>query len=263
MAAAIALGFFWLSALSSQLSASASDQAAPDDTFSKPLTTTVARLAEQPALSAKDCADLAQTTLTYGERLKSSQQKVSEMVVHDALAAVSLGERADAKAADWPKLRRDLEALLEKPPEQDKKDQDQQDQQQQQQNQDRNQPQQSQDQQNRDQQQKQDQQQNQQQQDQQNQSQEQQEKQQQDAFGDMKESEQEKKPDDQQQPPPPQPQTQKVGGQKKEKAEAPTDPELAMPLQKLEQVRNQDSPARLQQIMQGQPQKTQKKGKDW
>jgi Ca-activated chloride channel family protein len=262
MAAALAFGLFWLSALSPQLSAAPAEKPAPDDTLAKPLTTTVARLAEKPDLSAKDCADLAQTTLTYGQRVKSAQQKVSEVVVHDALAAVSLGEKADVKAADWPQLRRDLEALLEKPPEQDKKDQDKQDEQQK--NQDRNQQQQQQNQQNRDQQQKQDQPQNQQQQEQQNQSQEQQqEQQQQDAFGDMKESEQEKKPDDQPQPPPPQPQTQKVGGQKQEKSAAPTDPELAVPLQKLDQVRNQDSPARLQQIMQGQPQKTPKKGKDW
>jgi Ca-activated chloride channel family protein len=45
--------------------------------------------------------------------------------------------------------------------------------------------------------------------------------------------------------------------------EVPLDPDLAMPLQKLEQVRNQDSPAKLQQLMQGQPQKAPKKGKDW
>ena len=34
-------------------------------------------------------------------------------------------------------------------------------------------------------------------------------------------------------------------------------------LQKLEQVREQDSPAKLQQIMQGPPQKTKTTGKDW
>jgi Ca-activated chloride channel family protein len=68
--------------------------------------------------------------------------------------------------------------------------------------------------------------------------------------------------------PKPQPQTgtQKVGGQQDKKREDQTAPELAMPLQKLEQVKNQDSPAKLQQIMQGQEQQQQKPktaGKDW
>jgi Ca-activated chloride channel family protein len=36
-----------------------------------------------------------------------------------------------------------------------------------------------------------------------------------------------------------------------------------MPLQKLEQVRNQDSPAKLQQLMQGQQQKPKGTGKNW
>lgn len=65
--------------------------------------------------------------------------------------------------------------------------------------------------------------------------------------------------------PKPQPQagTQKVGGQKEEKPAEPLDAEMAMPLQKLEQVRNQDSPAKLQQLMQGQPPKQKPTGKNW
>ena len=76
----------------------------------------------------------------------------------------------------------------------------------------------------------------------------------------MKDQKAEKKP----QPPPPQPGTQKVGGQQDKKpVEQSQDPELAMPLQKLEQVRSQDSPAKLQQLMQGQQQKPKTTGKDW
>ncbi|MBX3736500.1 MAG: VWA domain-containing protein [Candidatus Didemnitutus sp.] len=249
----------WLSALSSQLSALAAE-GGETDTLSKPLTTTVARLVDKSALAAKDCADLAQTTLTYGERMKSGQQRPPEGVVKDALTAVDLGEKADPKAADWPRLRKELEQLLEKPPE-DKKQDQKQDQQQKQDQKNQQQNQQNEDQQKQDQQQ-------QQQQDQQNsdqQKQQEQQKQQQDAFGDMKDQKEPPKTDDEKQPPqqPPQPQTQKVGGQKEKKMEVPLDPDLAMPLQKLEQVRNQDSPAKLQQLMQGQPQKAPKKGKDW
>jgi Ca-activated chloride channel family protein len=235
---------------------------AQEDTLAKPLSTTVARLSEKTGLSAKDFADLALTTITYGQRMKSGQQHPPETVIRDALQGVDLGEKLEAKAADWPKLRADLEELLKKeePPPQDKKDQDKQkqDQQKKDQQQQDQQQQQNQDQQKSDEQKQQDQK------DQQQQDQPQQ-KQNQDAFGDMKDQQDQKK--DQQaepKPQPPKPGTQKVGGQQDKQAEEKNqDPELAMPLQKLEQVRNQDSPAKLQQIMQGQQQKPKTPGKDW
>ena len=213
------------------------------DTLAKPLSTTVARLAEKDALTAKDCSELASTTITYGQRLQSSQQHPRESVIRDALQAVDLGEKTDAKAADWAKLRSDLEDLLkqeeQKKKEQEKKNEEQKKQDQQQQNQDQSQ-------------------QDQQKSDQQKQEQQQQ-KQNQDAFGDMKKQQEQKS----EQKPPPQPGTQKVGGQKDKKPSDPQEAELAMPLQKLEQVRQQDSPAKLQQLMQGPPQKTKANGKDW
>lgn len=227
---------------------------APSDPLAKPLSTTVARLAENPALSAKDCAELAQTTITYGQRLKSAQQRAPEGVIRDALQGVEVGEKADARAADWPKLRADLEELLKKeePPPQDKKKQDQQKQDQQKKDQ---QQQQNQDQQKSDEQKQQDRK-------EQQQQEQQPPKQSQDAFGDMKDKPEPPKPD--QKPSPPRPGTQKVGGQQDKKPEDQTqDPDLAMPLQKLEQVRNQDSPAKLQQIMQSQQQKPKPTGKDW
>lgn len=221
------------------------------DTLAKPLVTAVARLAENNALAASDCAELAQTTITYGQRVKTAQQHPAENVVRDALQAVDLGEKLERKAADWPHLRQELEALLKKeePPPEDKKPQDQ----------DKK---------------KQDQTQKQEQQKDQSSQQDQQKSDQsppaepppakdKDAFGNMQEQKNqppEKKPT----PPPPPPGTQKVGGQQDKKPDNQLqDPELAMPLQKLEQVRNQDSPAKLQQLMQGQPQKPKAKGKDW
>ncbi len=236
------------------LTAYASAAEPPGDTLAKPLSTTVARLAEKDTLAAKDCSELAETTITYGQRVKSAQQRPPERVIRDALQAVDLGEKLDAKAADWPKARQDLEDLLKKeePPPQDKKqnqDQQKQDQQdKQQQNQDQNQQQQNQDKQ-----------QTEQQKQEQQKQQDQQQKKNQDAFGDMKDQKAEKKPQ-----PPSQPGTQKVGGQQDKKPEEQQqDPELAMPLQKLEQVRNQDSPAKLQQIMQSQQQKPKPTAKDW
>ena len=245
---------FLLTAYCLPLKARAAEQ--PSDTLAKPLSTTVARLAEKDALSAKDYSELAQTTITYGQRAKSAQQQPPENVIRDALQAVDQGEGLDAKAADWPRERKELQDLLKKdepPPQKDqpKQNQDKQKQDQQKQNQQKQDPQNN-PQQNQEQQQQQDQSKS----DQQQQPQ----KQNQDAFGDMKDQKAEKKP----QPPPPQPGTQKVGGQQDKKpVEQSQDPELAMPLQKLEQVRSQDSPAKLQQLMQGQQQKPKTTGKDW
>ena len=267
-AAAALLILFGISAFTIHHSALAAE-----DSLAGPLTTTITRLAAKEALSAKDCSELAETTLTFGQRLRSAQQQPPENVIRDALAAVDQGEQADAKAADWPKLRKELEELLQKnePPKQDQKKPDQQkqdqknkddqqkDNQQKQNQQDKD----SKDQQQKDQQGKPDQQKSDQkkQDEQKNESQNQPEPKQ-DAFGDMKEKE----------PPPPKPEpkqqppssgTQKVGGQTEKKPDTPLDPELAVPLQKLEQVRDQDSPAKLQQIMQGKPQKTKPVSKDW
>jgi Ca-activated chloride channel family protein len=66
--------------------------------------------------------------------------------------------------------------------------------------------------------------------------------------------------------PPPSRDTQKVGGtpEKKDAEQKPADPQLALPLQKLDQLRNQDSPAQLFQLMDaGKKTAPKKKGKDW
>jgi Ca-activated chloride channel homolog len=238
--------------------ASGAEGAQPSDTLAKPLSTTVARLAEKDGLSAKDCSEMAQTTITYGQRVKSAQQHPPENVIRDALQAVDSGEKLDPKAADWPKLRAELEELLKKdePPPQDKKDQQKQDQDQQKKDQPPQDQQQQQDQEKDGQ--KSDEQKEQEEKDQPQQPQQQN----QDAFGDMKDQPKPQTPDPKSQPP--SPGTQKVGGQKDKPPEDQTqDPQLAMPLQKLDQVRNQDSPAKLQQIMQGQQAKPKTPGKDW
>ena len=261
----LGLGLLWLSAFSLPHSASAAETAPAEDALAKPLAMVITRLAEKPALTAKDYAEIGQTTVTYGERLKTGQQPAPERVIRDALQAVDAGEELDAKAADWPRLRQELEALLpkdenkdeKKPEDQKNQDQQKQDQAKQDQNQQQNQDQPNQDQQQSSDQQKQDQQ-------GQPDGQPEEEKQQQDAFGDMKEQEPDAKPQTPDPKPQPQSGTQKVGGQQDKKPENETqDPNLAVPLQKLEQVRNQDSPAKLQQIIQGQQKQPAAKGKDW
>ena len=66
-------------------------------------------------------AELAETTVTYGQRLKSARQRAPESVLRDALEAADLGEKADPKAANWTQFRQQLQDLLKKdepPPEQ-------------------------------------------------------------------------------------------------------------------------------------------------
>ncbi|SDS21585.1 VWA domain-containing protein [Opitutus sp. GAS368] len=254
-AVAVVAALVLFSVLCHPSSACGAESEAPSDPLAKPLSTTVARLAAKDTVTAKEYSELAQTTVTYGQRVKSSQQQPPEPVIRDALAAVDTGEKLDAKAADWPRVRSELEELLKKeePPKQDKKDQDKKDQQQQDKQQQKDQQKQDQ---NKDQQ-------DQKKQDQQSQDQKDQQPQQQnkDAFGDMKDKPDQKKAEPKPSTPPAG--TQKVGGQQEKQPAEPIDAELAMPLQKLEQVRNQDSPAKLQQIMQGPQQKPKTTGKNW
>jgi len=254
-----------------------------DATAADSLTKIVGHLSAKDSASAVDWANLAQTTLTYGQRLQSTQEPVPEGPVRDALAAVDAGEALDAHAADWPKLRRELAALKKKPDEQKPPPQQQkQPQQQQSQKNDSNQNQQNssqnpssggkspQDQ------------------SQQNQSSPSQkndaEKNQQNspqnspssgspqnqqppgppAFGDMKEKS----------PTPAQPRSQpaearelqKIGGapEKRTGDAATDDPALVVPMAKLDQLKQQDSPAVLYQLLRGEnaPPPT-PNGKNW
>ena len=72
------------------------------------------------------------------------------------------------------------------------------------------------------------------------------------------------------QPPPPPPdqantgETQKIGGQPRQQSGAKADPSLVLPIQKLDQLRNQDSPAQLFQMLDSRERKSPpKKGRDW
>lgn len=98
--------------------------------LSAPVSEIIGRLAARKSLSATDYADLARATATYGERARGSEQPAPESVIRDALAATAAGESLDPKAADWPALRAQLEALLPTdtppPPKQDPSKSDQQ-----------------------------------------------------------------------------------------------------------------------------------------
>ena len=207
---------------------------AEDPASPAPLAHIVGRLAAQDARSARDWAELAGETLSWGGRVQSAQQPVPDGPVRDALASVDAGSALDAHAADWPKLRTELEGLLQKPPQNQQKQKQQQNQQNQQQQQNQ------QNQQNSGQ--NQSQQQQQQQQNQSSSSQNQQQNQQrQSAFGGMNNN-----------PPPPSPDaTQKVGGTGAHPRQDPaqSDPALAASLEKLDQIRGQDSPAELFQMI--------------
>lgn len=220
----------------------------------------VEQFAAQPMLSAEDCAKLARETLTHGQMQRQSGQPVKPGIVQDGLAAVDQGERTEPKAANWPELRTQLQDLLNPPPQQDQKQDEKKNEEQQKQQQ--KQEQQSQDQKNEHSQ------------DQQKQEQQQQDQQKSEQQKQQEQAEQQRQQDEkqqqsqQQQPaqsePPKEEQTQKIGGEKPKDAELRDHPELAVPLQKLDQVRDQDSPAELfDRLNNAEPRSSDQPKKDW
>ncbi len=208
----------------------------------------VAQLAAQPTLSAADCEKLARETLTHGQAVRQTGQPVKPGIVHDGLAAVDRGDALAPKATDWPTLRAQLQELLQPPPQQEQR-KDEQKQEEQKKDQ---------------QQQQQDQKQNDQQKSEEQKQQEQQQQQQEQQSEEQKRQEQQQ----QQSPPPPEPpkenQTQKIGGEQKKDDERKEHPELAVPLQKLDQVRDQDSPAELFELLHSnEPKPAGQPKKDW
>ena len=214
----------------------------------------VGRLAGQASQSALDWAELGRETVTWGQHLKSARQEVPAGPVRDALRAVDLGSAADSKASDWPRLKSELEDLLKKP-----------DDQKQNQNQDQNKDQ--------DKDKKQDEKK-----DQSQKPQDQKDSQDQQKPGSQGQPGQPDQPKDKPQPekagdrkpeprdgalgdmkaPTPAPTpghrepsgaTQKVGGTRKQDDPASQDPELAVPLERLEQLKNEDSPTEIFQML--------------
>lgn len=252
------------------------------DPFAAPLSSLVARLATQPTLPARDYGDMAQTTLTYAQRRHETSQPTTSGTIRDGLAAVTAGEALDPTATDWAELRRKLSAFLdpeEPPPEsdQDSPPQDGQgesDPNKQNESGERS-PEDSKS-------------------DSNNENADQPSPSESDPEGtgdppdspgpDDEESPQREPPNDaarafndlektpdlaeapapgEAQPEPPPADTQEVGGQPNRPTPAEINPALAVPLQKLEQLRNQDSPAQLFQLMQDPTAPPPPKGRDW
>ena len=259
-----------------------------DATLAEPLVKIIAEICEKASPSAKDYSRIADATLDFGRRKLQTKERAQRGVIESGLDAVDAGEKLDAKATDWPRLREELKNLLDNDEQQPSQPPPSKDQSQNQdQNQDNQQDQDGSDQQNNprtdnksdpqsDQKQKgdQSQEQNDEQSTQDNsnsqdgsetndQAQPPDQKNASSAFGDMKESSEPPTPP---QTPPESTETQKVGGQpnKETAKEGNEDPQLVIPLQKLDQLRNQDSPAKLFRMMEGPPSSTPaKKGKDW
>lgn len=90
------------------------------------LSGTVGALSARDNLVAPDYAHLAEETIGYGKALQQAKANIEMGAVDDALLGVDEGESLDAKAADWPKLRKELEDLKKKASDQQKQKQDQQ-----------------------------------------------------------------------------------------------------------------------------------------
>ena len=275
-----------LSRSGSPLPAASPGAGAGADATSEALVQTVADISGKAAPGARDYRRLTEATLDFARRKAMGGEGFSPGVITSALDAVDAGEALDRNAADWPTLRKELEAYLdgshEPPPPQPEQQQDQQ----KDQNQQPSDP---------------------------SQQYEQQEQQHQNQNSEPKpgepppqngssandaksptsppsdpssgQSEPPKNPENResafgnmQRPPSPPPtpppgegasagdaDRQPVGGQPPRPSSAEGKPELAMPLQKLDQVKQADSPAKLFRVMEGKPTgpATGKKGQTW
>lgn len=233
-----ALALCLLPILSKQLHAEETTQEAP-------LIGAVRSLSEKSHLSEADCARLATETLTWGKTLKEAGQPIPPGAVRDGIDAVNLGASLNARAADWPTLRKNLEALLSAKDKPKQKQEDKQDQKQEQKPQEKEQDkQQEKQQESRD----------------KNEQQQQQQQQQQDQQSEQpqqqKESQQaQQKAFDEMQQPPQQPSPQEmqtVGGPDEQKPADPQDSTMLIPLERLKKVKEQDSPGRLFEMMEKQ-----------
>ena len=104
----------------------ASGGAGPDSASG--LKTAVSALSEKKKKPATDYARMAEETIQFGghpdavQKLSASSRQGEDPqapwrgMVGDALAGVDEGERMDAKAADWPRLREELKKLQPPPP---------------------------------------------------------------------------------------------------------------------------------------------------
>ena len=256
-----------------------------------PLNSVIARLSIQEEIIAAEFAEVAEKTITWGNQVLQSGQPPSIPVIKDALEAVDLGELIDPEAADWPTLREELEKLLEESQEQQDQEQEQEDQDEEQEEeesedsdegdegedgdeeQDGEQGEEGEDGESGDQEEsegsegdpsdeegedgenQQD----------QSEPSEQERENAQNAFDEFEEPEPEEGEGEQPPPEPsqPQPGNQSVGGQQVQDQEAMDNPEMVVPLQKLDQLKDQDSPAELFQLMQDPNDQPPKTGRDW
>jgi len=256
------------------------------DATSEALVQTVADISGKAAPGARDFRRLTEATLDFARRKAMGGEGFSPGVITSALDAVDAGEALDRNAADWPTLRKELEAYLDGSPEQPPPPPEQQQDQQKDQNQQPSDP------------------------SQQNEQPEQRPQNQnaepkpgesppenrssandanskgqppndasstpnepppnaqnrESAFGNMQ-----RPPSPPPTPPPDQGASagdadrQPVGGQPPRPSSAEGKPELAMPLQKLDQVKQADSPAKLFRVLEGKPTgpATGPKGQTW
>ena len=264
--------------------------ATPDETsqLGAPLAELVSQLSASDSLGARDFADLAETTVNYGQQSMAAGQKPSLGAINDGLDAVDAGENLNEFATDWPALREELERMRDQLEEPDPEEQSQQDQENQDQSENEQQDDSSEDQsgENGDQSEQNESEQS----DgengesgEQNDSESSESDQQSDssengqegddqqsgepnpsqesAFGDMGEESETPRaqPEAESQP---EGDMQRVGGQREERPFDQENTQLTIPLQKLDQLKQQDSPATLYQLMQD-PTSAPPTGRDW
>lgn len=275
------------------------DPAVEPPSFEGPLNTLIAQLSSQPDIAAQEFAALAQETLNYGQQVLGTGEKPAVGAIYDALDGVDAGESLDPQAANWPQLRADLEKLLEESQEPPPEDEEQENEDESEENEDQEEQEDGEEGEDGDQgedgepgeegedgeegesgdsesesqegegdgEPSESDSENQEGEEGENQDQSEQEQGEnqnnESAFGDLDEPEEAPEPQPQPQPQQPDPGNQKIGGQQTQTQEAQENPELAVPLQKLDQLKQQDSPAQLFQLMQDPTAQPPPNKRDW
>lgn len=98
------------------LAHAAETEAPPSIKFAQPLVQAMTAAAAKDQPDAGDFALIAETTLEFGRRLREGGEKITPDVVTTALHATTEGERLEPGRKDWKTLRSELAKLLEQPP---------------------------------------------------------------------------------------------------------------------------------------------------
>ncbi len=92
------------------------NEAPADESPAGQVRATIARLAAGARPGASEWRELADRTIAYGTATRSARRPIEPGAITDALIAVEMGRALEPLIADWDGMRRELEQFLDPPP---------------------------------------------------------------------------------------------------------------------------------------------------